>query len=438
MERHIMKKLIQWKNSKKKKPLIIKGARQVGKTYIIRQFGKENYRNVLEINFERDLSAREIFQKTHDPKEIYEYFTYFALEERIDQNTLLFLDEIQACPDALTTLKFIGEDFPCDIICSGSLLGVAISKASSYPVRYVEVIEMFPLSFIEFLSALNIDRTVLRKVFDCVKNCELIPELLHDKMNEYFSLYMVIGGMPEVVQEYIDSQDKKNCLRIQRAIVNDYLADMVKYSDATQAIKIRECFESIPLQLAKENHKFQYSMIRKGYNARYFDNSLQWLKDAGIVIQTNRLAHIDYPLKKEVELSIFKIYMGDTGLLVSCFEDRDVLRIMQGEIGIYKGAIYENVVSQMLKRLSINAYYYEPNQYTEIDFVIDCLDGITPIEVKAGNHTTSKSFKNFVAKYKPQYAFRLSSKNIGKDEDNGIYFYPLYALEFKFDTEAFS
>lgn len=247
---------------------------------------------------------------------------------------------------------------------------------------------------------------------------------------------MVIGGMPEVVQEYIDSQDKKNCLRIQRAIVNDYLADMVKYSGATQAIKIRECFDSIPLQLAKENHKFQYSMIRKGYNARYFDNSLQWLKDAGIVIQTNRLAHIDYPLKKEVELSIFKIYMGDTGLLVSSFEDRDVLRIMQGEIGIYKGAIYENVVSQMLKRLSINAYYYEPNQYTEIDFVIDCLDGITPIEVKTGNHTTSKSFKNFVAKYKPQYAFRLSSKNIGKDEENGIYFYPLYALEFKFDTEA--
>ena len=144
MERHIMKKLIQWKNSKKKKPLIIKGTRQVGKTYIIRQFGKENYRNVLEINFERDLSAREIFQKTHDPKEIYEYFTYFALEERIDQDTLLFLDELQACPDALTALKFIGEDFPCDIICSGSLLGVAISRTSSYPVRYVEVIEMFP------------------------------------------------------------------------------------------------------------------------------------------------------------------------------------------------------------------------------------------------------------------------------------------------------
>lgn len=346
------------------------------------------------------------------------------------------MDEIQACPDALTALKFIGEDFPCDIICSSSLLGVAISRTSSYPVRYVEVIEMFPLSFIEFLNALDINETVLRKVFDCVKNYEPIPELLHDKMNEYFSLYMVIGGMPEVVQEYIDSQDKKNCLRIQRAIVNDYLADMVKYSDATQAIKIRECFDSIPLQLAKENHKFQYSMIQKGYNARYFDNSLQWLKDAGIVIQTNRLAHIDYPLKKEVELSIFKIYMGDTGLLVSSFEDRDVLRIMQGEIGIYKGAIYENVVSQMLKRLSINAYYYEPNQYTEIDFVIDCLDGITPIEVKAGNHTTSKSFKNFVAKYKPQYAFRLSSKNIGKDEENGIYFYPLYALEFKFDTEA--
>lgn len=432
MERSILKKLHQWKNSKKKKPLIIKGARQVGKTYIIRQFGKENYRNVLEINFERDLKIRDVFKNTHNPKELLEYF---SIEERIDQNTLLFLDEIQACPDALTALKFMGEEFPCDIICSGSLLGVAISKSSSYPVRYVDTVEMFPLSFIEFLRAMNVNDSILKRVLDCVNDLKPIPSLLHDKMNEYFSLYMMIGGMPEVVQEYIDSKDKRECLRIQRAIVNDYLVDMVKYSDASQAIKIRECFESIPLQLAKENHKFQYSLIKKGYNARYFDNSLQWLKDAGVIIQINRLAHIDYPLKKEIELSIFKIYMADTGLLISCFDDRDVLRVMRQEINIYKGTIYENIVAQMLRRLSIDSYYYEPNQYSEIDFIIDTLDGITPIEVKAGNHTISKSFKNFVTKYTPQYAFRLSAKNIGKDEENGIYYFPLYALEFKLDKE---
>lgn len=429
MRRLIENSLMAWKQQSDKKPLIIKGARQVGKTTTIREFAKQNYENLIEINFEKDLNYIKLFQRTHNPKDILEYLQIEYMNIPFNKQTLFFMDEIQACPDAITTLKFMKENFPCDIICSGSMLGVAIAKTTSYPVGYVETWDMYPMSFLEFLSAYGIDETIINKINRTIQQQEAIPEILHEKMNELFTTYMVVGGMPEVVKTYIKTKLMKETLIVQRRIVNDYMNDMAKYALASDKMKARECFTSIPVQLAKENKKFQYSVIKKGYNARYYDSSLKWLEDSGLILKVNRIAHIDEPLEKEIELAVFKIYMADTGLLISQLNDGDIQKIIQGELGIYKGALYENIAAQIFKRNQKKCFYYEPSQSAEIDFIIYYNGSITPIEVKAGKHTASKAFCNYVKKYQPKQAFRFSQKNFGISKDGVIQYVPLYILD---------
>lgn len=429
MKRSIEKRLVDWYHDPNKKPLIIKGARQVGKTTTIRKFARQNYANLIEINFEQDLKYISLFQRTHNPKEILEYLKIEYIDVAFNKKTILFMDEIQACPDAITTLKFMKESFPCDIICSGSMLGVAVAKTTSYPVGYVETWDMYPMSFLEFLSAYGVDQTILNKINQSLDQLNAIPELLHEKMNELFTTYIIVGGMPEVVKTFIDTKSIKETLLVQRRIVNDYFNDMANYAIASDKIKARECFTSIPVQLAKENKKFQYSVIKKGYNARYYDSSLQWLEDSGVILKVNRIAHIDMPLEKEVELSVFKVYMADTGLFISQLNDGDIQKIISGELGIYKGALYENIAAQIFKRMNKKCYYYEPSQSSEIDFIIYYNGTITPIEVKAGKHTTSKAFRNYVNRYRPTYAFRFSQKNIGISSEDAIQYLPLYLLD---------
>lgn len=429
MKRLIEQQLLEWKGKHNKKPLIIKGARQVGKTYSIRSFAKEQYEEMIEINFERDPQYIDLFKRTRNPSDILEYLRVAFLDCRFDHNTLLFLDEIQACPDAITALKFMSESFPCDIICSGSMLGIAIAKSTSFPVGYVETWNMYPMSFLEFLSALSIPNDILKQIDCSLQNAEAIPDILHEKMNDLFTTYMVIGGMPEVVRTYAETKSLRECLLIQRRIVNDYVNDMAKYAMHTDKIKARECFLSIPVQLAKENKKFQYGVVKKGYNARYYDSSLRWLEDSGLILKVHRLAHIAEPLAAEVELPVFKVYMADVGLFISQLEDSDIQKIINGELGIYKGALYENMVAQIFKRANKACYYYEPSQSSEIDFIIKYEGEITPIEVKAGKHTTSRAFQNFVNKYSSKYAFRFSKKNVGITSEGNIRYLPLYMLE---------
>lgn len=429
MRRLIENSLMAWKQQSDKKPLIIKGARQVGKTTTIREFAKQNYENLIEINFEKDLNYIKLFQRTHNPKDILEYLQIEYMNIPFNKQTLFFMDEIQACPDAITTLKFMKENFPCDIICSSSMLGVAIAKTTSYPVGYVETWDMYPMSFLEFLSAYGIDETIINKINRTIQQQEAIPEILHEKMNELFTTYMVVGGMPEVVKTYIKTKSMKETLIVQRRIVNDYMNAMAKYALASDKMKARECFTSIPVQLAKENKKFQYSVIKKGYNARYYDSSLKWLEDSGLILKVNRIAHIDEPLEKEIELAVFKVYMADTGLLISQLNDGDIQKIIQGELGIYKGALYENIAAQIFKRNQKKCFYYEPSQSAEIDFIIYYNGSITPIEVKAGKHTASKAFCNYVKKYQPKQAFQFSQKNFGISKDGVIQYVPLYILD---------
>lgn len=434
MKRKILNDLMKWKENLHKKPLIIKGARQVGKTYIIREFAQEAYEDLVEINFERDLEFIDLFKKTHNPKDILQYLEVAFMDKNFDQNTLFFMDEIQACSDALTSLKFLAESFPCDIICSGSMLGVAIANSTSFPVGYIETWQMYPLSFMEFIEALGMKENVIQSLNDCLLNNLPVMEVLHNKMNDLFKEYMVVGGMPEVVNKYIETKSFKETLLVQRRIVSDYLNDMVKYADGSERIKVRECYQSIPLQLAKENKKFQYKLVKSGGNARYFDASLNWLKDSGLVNLTYRLKTISKPLEIHKESAVFKVYMADTGLLVSQFDESVIKELLNGNLGVFKGALYENIASQILSVHERELYYFEPNTSSEIDFIIYYQGEICPLEIKAGRNTVSKSFTNFVEKYNSQYAFRLSQKNIGTSKEK-VSYVPLYMLEMLLDQE---
>ncbi len=434
MKRKILNDLMKWKENLHKKPLIIKGARQVGKTYIIREFAQEAYEDLVEINFERDLEFIDLFKKTHNPKDILQYLEVAFMDKNFDRNTLFFMDEIQACSDALTSLKFLAESFPCDIICSGSMLGVAIANSTSFPVGYIETWQMYPLSFMEFIEALGMKENVIQSLSDCLLNNLPVMEALHNKMNDLFKEYMVIGGMPEVVNKYIETKSFKETLLVQRRIVSDYLNDMVKYADGSERIKVRECYQSIPLQLAKENKKFQYKLVKSGGNARYFDASLNWLKDSGLVNLTYRLKTIDKPLEIHKESAVFKVYMADTGLLVSQFDESVIKELLNGNLGVFKGALYENIATQILSMHERKLYYFEPNTSSEIDFIIYYKGEICPLEIKAGRNTVSKSFTNFVDKYNSPYAFRLSQKNIGTNKEN-VSYVPLYMLEMLLDQE---
>ena len=434
MKRKILNDLMKWKENPHKKPLIIKGARQVGKTYIIREFAQEAYEDLVEINFERDLEFIDLFKKTHNPKDILQYLEVAFMDKNFDRNTLFFMDEIQACSDALTSLKFLAESFPCDIICSGSMLGVAIANSTSFPVGYIETWQMYPLSFMEFIEALGMKENVIQSLNDCLLNNLPVMEVLHNKMNDLFKEYMVVGGMPEGVNKYIETKSFKETLLVQRRIVSDYLNDMVKYADGSERIKVRECYQSIPLQLAKENKKFQYKLVKSGGNARYFDASLNWLKDSGLVNLTYRLKTISKPLEIHKESAVFKVYMADTGLLVSQFDESVIKELLNGNLGVFKGALYENIAAQILSVHERELYYFEPNTSSEIDFIIYYQGEICPLEIKAGRNTVSKSFTNFVEKYNSQYAFRLSQKNIGTSKEK-VSYVPLYMLEMLLDQE---
>lgn len=435
MKRLIDDKLNSWYRSDDKKPLIIKGARQVGKTYSVREFAKAYYKHVVEINFEKQVEYVNLFEKTKNPKEILDYLQLSFLEVPFDSTTLLFLDEIQASTHALTALKFLAEEFPTDIICSGSVLGVAIASTTSFPVGYVETWEMYPLTFTEFLWASGVDDEWMSRLDNCLVNLEPLIEPLHLKMNELFKDYVVIGGMPEVVKLYLQTRSYKEALSVQRRIVQDYSNDMAKYANGSDRIKTRECFESIPLQLAKDNKKFQYKVVKEGYNARYYESSLRWLQDSGLIIKVNRLSKVTDPIEAYIELPVFKVYMSDTGLLLSQFNEGIIKELLMGDIGIYKGAIYENIIAQMLQAAGKRSFYFEHSNNMEIDFVIYYEGKITPIEVKSSSHTRSVAFNNFVNNHKPLNAFRISTKNIGKEQDGSITYLPFYLFDTLLNNE---
>lgn len=430
MKRQMYNDLINWKNNPNKKPLIIYGARQVGKTYLIEEFAKENYEYLYYINFEFDVNAKKLFEGNLDIKTlIFQLSSYNTEIPILEGKTLIFFDESQKCPQVLTALKSFAIDKRFDVIASGSMLGIIMHEVSSFPVGYVEKLYMRPMSFKEFLWANNYSDEMLHTFKEHFDNELPLPSLIHDKLNELFLHYIVVGGMPEAVKTYIATANLYDVLQVQRRILDDYKDDIAKYSSRAMKEKVRECFESIPDQLAKDNKKFQYKVIKHGGNARYYENSLAWILDSGLGIKVNRLKTFDIPLRAYRDPNAFKFYLNDTGLLLAFYKENLSNEIINGNLGVFKGGIFENVIAQCLMDNDMSIYYYQKSDHLEIDFITYLNNRIIPIEVKSGKNTKAVSIKNIVEKEKLDYGIILSMNNLNC-ANSKIKYLPLYMIMF--------
>lgn len=428
MKRKILDKLLQWKSSKKRMPLVLFGARQVGKTYALSEFGKLHYKNVVLVNLEANVMARQIFDGDLNPRRVVQMLETVAGVQILPGETLLVLDEIQACERALTSLKSFCEEAPeYHVAAAGSLLGVAINREKfSFPVGKVDELQMFPLDFEEFLWALG-KVGLSEEIRAHFESNEKLETPLHELALECYRSYLVVGGMPASVLEYLDSGSFTNVPVVQNRIQSEYIADMAKYSSATTSVKVRACYNSIPAQLAKENHKFQYKVVQRGGSATIFGESIEWLKYAGMVLKCEAVSQGNIPVAVYANQSDFKLYMGDVGLLTMQSGMPQSLILSEiNESNTFMGAIAENYVAVALASNGYPLYYWKNDNTAELDFILQQGENVVPVEVKKGNRTHAKSFSLFLKTYSPKYGIRISTKNFGMSE--GVKSVPLYAI----------
>lgn len=429
MKRKITEKLIAWKNQPSGRiPLLLYGARQVGKTHILREFGNRHYKNVAYINLETNLTVSSYFSENIEPERIIRFLETEVRERIVPEDTLIIFDEIQSCERALTSLKYFNENTPeYHIACAGSLLGVAINREQySFPVGNVDSQTLFPLDFEEFLWALG-EELLCAEIRQSFEVNEALPSALHEKALNLYRVYLITGGMPRTVLEYKETRSLLTVPDMQRRIINDYIADMAKYASNAESVKIRAAYNSIPAQLAKDNKKFQYKLAQKGGTATIFGSAIDWLSFSGVVLKCGRIEQGLMPISVYGDLSAFKLYMGDVGLLTMKSGISQQTILAAGEIqNTFLGAISENYVAQALWANRYDLYYWTSGGIAELDFVLQIGDKIIPIEVKTGIRTKSRSLNLFTEKYKPAYAIRISSKNFGFE--NNIKSVPLYAV----------
>ena len=419
LRRKITDKLLKWKQHKDRLPLIIKGCRQCGKTRAVQEFARENYEHVIYINFFENSGYADIFK---DSLEV-DFLTMMITAQIQDAvfetgKTVIILDEIQECPEARTALKFFKIDGRYDVIATESLLGVSgYGTPKSIPVGYETILTMVPMDFEEFLWANGIDEKLIELLKDCMTKEKPVPEALHSKMRMLLLQYTVVGGMPAVVQNFVDYHNMAQVLQMQRDIIMSYEDDMMKYADDRDKVRIRKCFRSIPKQLAKENKKFQYSVIERGARSKDYDSCLSWIEDAGILHHCYNLSVPALPLDGNAEDNTFKVYMADTGLFVSMLEDGTQADILQGSLRGYKGAIFENLVADFFGKMERKLYYFHKNSGLEIDFVIRYKGEAVLVEVKASNGNT-KSMKQVLSnpdRYHVKQAIKLADAQIGRN-----------------------
>lgn len=427
MKREIINDLIKWKTLENRKPLIVHGARQVGKTYIIKQFGKEYYDNLIYVNFETNQELSLQISDSIDAKYIINKLELFFGEKIIPGKTLIFFDEIQANERALTSLKYFYENAPeYHIIAAGSLLGIAINrKEYSFPVGKVQMMNMYPLSFKEFLIAIGREN-LIEEIKEHFNSDERMDKDIHELCLKLYRTYLVVGGMPEVVQMYLDEQKVISTIDVQAEILESYERDMTKYADNSLSNKIIAAFDSIPVQLAKDNPKFQYKVIAKGGSSGIFGEAIMWLKNSGIVNQVYK-ANAELPLEMYKDLTSFKLYMSDVGLFVN----KARYPLYQIDLStqptmISMGPLTEHYVANELRTKGYETYYWESDGKAELDFMIQKEKEIIPIEVKTSIHTKARSLDMYMKKYSPRYAIRISEKNFGFE--NNIKSVPLYAV----------
>ena len=429
LERKIIKDLLEWKNQKRKMCLVVKGARQVGKTFIIDKFAKENYKHYIYINFDERPAYKAIFDGDLDIESLIKKMSLrIPNAELIANETIIFLDEIQNCPNARTALKFFALDGRFDVIASGSLLGINYKEVRSFPVGYVEHLEMHSLDFEEFLWANGVSKQSILDLKEYFNKKEKVPTAMHEKMMELFKEYIVVGGMPRVVEEFIETNNFSNVLKLQKSIIGDYLDDIAKYAKESEKAKARACFSSIPKHLSKDYKKFRYGYVEPRATAKKFEGSLMWLYDAGIINFCNNLTIPELPLEGNARSDIFKVYMKDTGLLMAMLEDGSQADIIDGNLGIYKGAIYENIIADIFAKSGKKLYYFEHNSKIEIDFFIRYNNQAIAVEVKSADNTKSKSMNSIIENWNVKHGIKLSSKNIGAADK--VDCYPLYMAMF--------
>lgn len=427
MKRKITEELIKWKNSSARKPLILNGARQVGKTFILREFGRENYKNTVYINLERNRTVSSLFNDDISPDKLIKYLEAETGERILPDETLIIFDEIQSCERAVTALKYFCEDAPeYHVAAAGSLLGVEINRnQNSFPVGKVNVIRLYPMDFEEFLIASG-NELLIEEITECYRNISPMNDAMHKKAIDLYHDYLIVGGMPEAVKSFIETNSYIDAGLVQRNIIDNYTADMAKYASNTETVKIRACYNSIPAQLAKDNKKFQYKVIQKGGSSSIFGASLEWLKQAGVILECQRTDQGSMPLSVYADQTSFKIYMSDVGLLVNK-SGMSLNSIITDESNVFMGAVTENYVAQQLASKNYPLYYWTvQNSQAELDFVLQKDYKIYGVEVKKNEHVRSRSLSVFRQKYSPYCSIRFSQKNFGQTED--VVSIPLYAV----------
>jgi predicted AAA+ superfamily ATPase len=427
MERNIIHKLLEWKLSRYRRPLLLQGARQVGKTWSLIEFGKKHYRNLVYCNFENNAELMSLFKENLNPERIIRDLSMWSGQSVFEEDTLIVFDEIQACDAALTALKYFNEDAPgYHVAAAGSLLGVAMKRTGySFPVGQVDFMTMYPLDFVEFMKARG-ESKALDMIRESFESNKTMP--LHQRMLESFATFLILGGMPRAVAEFIQHTDYNLLTATHKSITDSYIADMAKYAEPHETVRIMSAFRSIPAQLAKSNRKFQYKTIRKGARAKEFETAIDWLRASGIIQICHKTTTGNGPLIAFEDPSAFKVYLNDTGLLRTMYGiPPQGLLYTQSGFDQVQGAITENYVANALVSNGFKPYYWESQGKAEVDFVVQWKDGhVIPVEVKSSTHVRSKSLQEFINRYNPPFSIRISAKNFGFE--NNIRSVPLYAV----------
>lgn len=436
MYREIINDLKKWKDKSRRKPLILTGVRQCGKTYIVDEFARSNFESYVYVNFESEETLSAIFDYDFNVNRIIKELERHFKTEIIPGKTLLFFDEIQECTRAITSLKYFCEQMrDLHIVCAGSLLGVALKKKQiSFPVGKVNRLQLYPMSFKEFIIA-N-DRVDLIDTFKEWPTDREIPKLYTAPMEELLKNYYIVGGMPEVVKTWIETHDYEEVEEVQKEILDDYADDFSKHAPLTDVPKIRWIWDSVPVQLAKENNKFIFSHVKEGKRSAELEDALQWLVDAGLLIKTELVEKPEIPLEGAADKTYFKVYMSDVGLLRAKSKVSVNTILEESDLYIrYKGAFAENYVLNELKSIGKAPFFWRSGNTAEVDFIYEEEGEIVPVEVKAADNTQAKSYKQFCKKYQPKKGLKLSRKNIAENlcETTTTFNIPLY-LEWNIDS----
>jgi len=427
MKRDLYNQLLKWKNKPNRKPLLLQGARQVGKTYLVNQFGKNEYSQFVSLNFEQEPDLKTLFEGSLSAETIIENIELYIGKKIDSKNALIFFDEIQEVEEAIISLKYFNEQASdYHIVAAGSLLGVSVGKERSFPVGKVNFITLYPMSFSEYLKAFG-EELINEKLQNLLK-IEPLPELIHTKLLKHLKKYLFLGGMPEVLQSYKDNKDIALAREIQNEILESYSRDFSKYSNNSQALKTSELWSSIPYQLAKENKKFMYNNVRRRARASMYESTIEWLKKAGLVYLVNNISVPKLPLSGYAEKNKFKLYLFDTGLLGAMLNLSSDTIIKGSEFfSEYNGAFIENYVASELTGLGEKElFYWSSKSDAEVDFIIQSGMEIFPLEVKSGSSRNLKSLRSYADKYNPKIIIRTSPRNFIRAEE--FLNIPLYSL----------